>query len=168
MQHFIILKENLIQKALSLKKYNSDSVQVFLTEDQVDKYISLVKNEITKLQQNTQNFTFEIRSSGTPVKYSPVTAEILEIIKEVRIYHNKATRTYSTSNTSKQLNHAYSSFIPVGLKACLEPVGHREALNIPKPPKKYSRRYKKAAGQVDLALASNENENTTQNEELEV
>lgn len=158
MAHFVISKQHLIQKALCMKKeiFNQSS-KVSLTEKQVETYVNLVIAEIKKLQQKTNTFTFEVVSHSKVPAYSPITEEIKNAISKTKIYHDSNQKTYTSYNTAKELNLALSSFIPFGLKACLTPMGYKQALDLPKPNSKQNRRYKKASVQSNLA-SSNQNE----------
>lgn len=156
MAHFVISKQHLIQKALCMKKEVTNKSEVVLTEKQVETYVNLVIEEIKKLQQKTNSFTFEVVEQGKIPAYSPITPEIKNAIARTKIYYDQTNKTYSTYNTTKDLNLALSSFIPFGFKACLTPIGYKQALNIPKPNANNNRRYKKASVQSNLASKEQE------------
>ena len=154
MTHFVISKQNLIQKALSIKKEVTNQKKVILTEKQVEEYIDLVIEEIKKLQQKTNTFTFEVVDHNRVPTYNPITKEVKDAITNTTIYYDQTNKLYSSYNSANELNLAHFPFIPFGLKACLTPIGYMQVLDIPKPNINNNKRYKKASVQSDLTSSS--------------
>lgn len=168
MTHYYIGTQELLMKALSLKKSYTNNSQVTITEYELNQYIQLVTAEFDKIKEQTGAFDYTIVDGPSPFNYAPISTEFNQAKNRVSIEYDKNKQIYSTKNSSRDLFVLQLPFIPAGLKACLEPVGYKKALNIQNVPSNTPKRYKKAS--IDRMRSKNISliQNTIQNEQPEL